>query len=66
MAWVMSTKGVEVLSNLLWLAVALYAACFIQIVFVYGGLIIKGILRLPAKQFFRGIADAQGVAWDFW
>jgi Na+/H+-dicarboxylate symporter len=64
MAWVMSTKGVEVLTNLLWLAVALYAACFLQIVFVYGGLIIQVILRLPAKQFFRGIADAQGVAFS--
>lgn len=64
MAWVMSTKGIEVLSNLLWLAVALYLSCFLQIVFVYGGLIIKGILRLPAKQFFRGIADAQGVAFS--
>ena len=64
MAWVMSTKGVEVLSNLLWLAIALYAACFLQIVFIYGGLIVKVILRLPAKQFFRGIADAQGVAFS--
>ncbi len=64
MAWVMSTKGIEVLSNLLWLAIALYFACFLQIVFVYGGLIIKGILRLPAKQFFKGIADAQGVAFS--
>jgi Na+/H+-dicarboxylate symporter len=64
MAWVMSTKGIEVLSNLLWLAIALYLACFLQIVFVYGGLIIKGILRLPAKQFFKGIADAQGVAFS--
>jgi Na+/H+-dicarboxylate symporter len=64
MAWVMSTKGIEVLSNLLWLAIALYFACFLQIVFVYGGLLIKGILRLPAKQFFKGIADAQGVAFS--
>ena len=35
-----------------------------QIVFIYAGLIVKGILRLPAKQFFRGIADAQGVAFS--
>ena len=64
MAWVMATKGVEVLSNLLWLAIALYVSCILQIVFVYGGLIIKVILRLPVKQFFRGIADAQGVAFS--
>ena len=64
MAWVMATQGIEVLTNLLWLAVALYAACFIQIVVVYGLLIVKGILRLPMKQFFRGVADAQGVAFS--
>ena len=64
MAWVMSTMGIEILNNLLWLAIALYAACAIQIIFVYGGLIIGGILRLPLKQFFRGILDAQGVAFS--
>ena len=64
MAWVMCKQGVEILYNLFWLAFALYACCLIQIVFVYGGLIIKGILRLPLKQFFRGIADAQGVAYS--
>ncbi len=64
MAWVMATQGIEVLTNLLWLAVALYAACVIQIVVVYGLFIVKGILRLPMKQFFRGVADAQGVAFS--
>jgi Na+/H+-dicarboxylate symporter len=64
MAWVMCTKGVGILSNLLWLAIALYASCLIQIVFVYGLLIIKGVLRLPLVQFFRGVADAQGVAYS--
>ena len=64
MAWVMATKGIEVLNNLLWLAFALYASCILQIVFIYGGLIIKGVLRLPIKQFFRGVADAQGVAFS--
>jgi len=64
MAWVMCTKGVGILSNLLWLAIALYASCILQIVLVYGLLIVKGILRLPLKQFFRGIADAQGIAYS--
>jgi len=64
MAWVMATKGVEVLTNLFWLAISLYVACILQIVLVYGFLIIKCILRLPLKQFFRGIADAQGVAFS--
>ena len=64
MAWVMATKGVEVLTNLFWLAISLYIACVLQIVLVYGLLIVKGILRLPMKQFFRGILDAQGVAFS--
>ncbi len=64
MAWVMCKQGVEILYSLFWLALSLYACCLIQIVFVYGGLIIKGILGLPLKQFFRGIADAQGVAYS--
>ncbi len=64
MAWVMATKGIEVLSNLLWLAIALYAACVFQIIFVYGFMIIRLFLGLPLKQFFRGIADAQGVAFS--
>ena len=64
MAWVMCKQGVDILYNLFWLALALYACCLIQIVFVYGGLIVKGILRLPLIPFFRGIADAQGVAYS--
>lgn len=64
MAWVMATRGIEVLTNLLWLSLALYLACILQIVFVYGGLIVRGILRLPMIQFFKGVADAQGVAFS--
>ena len=64
MAWVMCTKGVGILSNLLWLAIALYASCILQIIFVYGLMIVKGLLRLPLNQFFRGIADAQGIAYS--
>ena len=64
MAWVMATEGVGVLSNLMWLAIALYAACLVQMFAVYGGILVKGILRLPLTQFFRGILDAQGVAFS--
>jgi len=64
MAWVMADKGVEVLLNMGKLAIALYVACFLQIVFVYGGLIVRVVLRLPPKEFFRGVADAQGVAYS--
>ncbi len=64
MAWVMGTQGIGVLESLGKLAFSLYLACFIQITCVYGGLIVKGLLRLPLIQFFRGIADAQGVAFS--
>lgn len=64
MAWVMATRGIEVLSNLMWLTLALYLACALQIVLVYGGLIIRVVLRLPMIQFFKGVADAQGVAFS--
>jgi len=64
MAWVMATQGIEILWNMGKLAVALYLACGMQIVFVYGFLIIGCLLKLPIKQYLRGIADAQGVAFS--
>jgi Na+/H+-dicarboxylate symporter len=64
MAWVIGTQGFGVVANMGKLAVALYACCILQIVFIYAGLIVKVILRLPVKQFFRGVADAQGVAFS--
>ncbi len=64
MAWVMAEKGIEVLTNMGKLAIALYVACFLQIVLVYGGVVVRGILKLPMKPFFRGVADAQGIAFS--
>ncbi|PHR91564.1 MAG: dicarboxylate/amino acid:cation symporter [Robiginitomaculum sp.] len=64
MAWVMGTKGLGILSSMGKLAFALYLACFLQIILVYGGLIVKTILRLPLARFFYGIADALGVAYS--
>lgn len=63
MTWVMATQGLGVLDNLLRLALALYIACIIHIALIYGGLI-KVVLRLPLVRFFRGIADAQAVAFS--
>ncbi len=64
MAWVMATKGLSVLDNLGLLAIALYLACIIHIVLVYGFGLIKGILRLPLVRFFGGIRDAQIFAYS--
>ncbi len=64
MAWVMGVNGLGILVNMGKLAAALYIACILQIVFVYGGLIIRTILKLPFVRYIYGIADAVGVAFS--
>lgn len=64
MATVMATKGLGVLQSLGTLAIALYLACVLHMIFTYGFGIIKGVLRLPLMPFFRGITDAQAVAYS--
>lgn len=64
MATVMAKQGLGVLQSLGTLAIALYLACAIHILVTYGGIIIKGILRLPFIPFLRGITDAQAVAYS--
>lgn len=64
MAWVMSQYGLGILSVMGKLAIALYLACILQILLVYGGIIVRLILRLPVKRFFFGIADALGIAYS--
>ncbi len=63
MAWVLGTQGLAVLENLAKLALALYAACVIHIIFVYGGLI-RVILGLPFVKFIRGMLDAMSTAFS--
>lgn len=62
-AWVAGTQGAATLLNIFTLTVAVYAACVVHMVVVYGGLI-KFVLRLPLIRFFRGILDAQAVAFS--
>lgn len=64
MAWVLADQGLEILSSMGKLAIALYLACFVHILLVYGLGIVKGILKLPLARFFYGILDAQGVAYS--
>ncbi|MEM8635288.1 MAG: dicarboxylate/amino acid:cation symporter [Pseudomonadota bacterium] len=64
MSWVMATRGLSVLDNLARLAIALYLACFLHMIFVHGFGIVRGILGLPMVRFFRGIRDAQAVAFS--
>ncbi len=62
-AWVAGTQGAATLLNIFTLTVAVYVACVVHMVVVYGGLI-KFVLRLPLIRFFRGILDAQAVAFS--
>ncbi|MEO1359481.1 MAG: dicarboxylate/amino acid:cation symporter [Pseudomonadota bacterium] len=64
MTTVMATQGLGVLQSLGTLAIALYLACALHILITYGGIIIKGVLRLPFLPFMRGITDAQAVAYS--
>lgn len=64
MVWIITEQGLSILSNMGMLAIALYLACIAQILFIYGGVMIKGILRLPLGRYFHGIADAMGVAYS--
>lgn len=64
MTTVMATQGLGVLQSLGTLAIALYIACALHILITYGGIIIKGVLRLPFIPFMRGITDAQAVAYS--
>lgn len=62
-AYAAGTLGPAALANLAKLAAIVYGGCILHIVLVHGGLI-SGLLRLPAIRFFRGIFDAQAIAYS--
>ena len=63
MAWVAGTLGIEALKALSWLVVLNYLGCFLIIGVMYTSMI-KFIAKLPAIDFFRGIADAIAVSYS--
>lgn len=63
MAVVMADKGLVIFKSLGMLTIALYLACVLHILITYGG-IIKGLLKLPVMPFYRGVSDAQAVAYS--
>jgi len=63
MIWVAGTQTAELLGELGWIIFFNYLGCFIIILGVYP-LIIKFIAKLPIVDFFRGILDAQIVAYS--
>ncbi len=62
-AWVAGTRGLETFTAIFWLVIAVYLGCFIHMALIYGG-IVKFGLKLPFINFFRGILDAQMVAYS--
>ena len=63
MAWVAGTFGFEALLPLGTMVILNYTGCFIIILLVYP-LILKTIAKLPVVDFYRGIVDAQAVAFS--
>lgn len=61
--WVTADKGLATFTSVALLAAAVYLGCILHIVLVYGGLV-RFVLGLPAVRFFRGIFDAQAVAYS--
>ena len=62
-AWVAGTQGIETFISIFSLVCAVYLGCILHIVLTYGGLV-RVVLGLPLVNFFRGILDAQVVAYS--
>ena len=62
-AWVTGDKGLSTFTAVALLALCVYLGCILHIALVYGG-IVGGVLRLPLRPFFRGVFDAQAVAYS--
>jgi len=62
-AWVAGTMGTDALLGLAKLVGALYLGCALMIIIVYSGLL-KFVAKVPIIAFFRGIVDAQAVAYS--
>ncbi|WP_300378247.1 dicarboxylate/amino acid:cation symporter [Henriciella sp.] len=63
MAWVMAAYGLDVVIALGMMTLALYLACGLHMLITHGFLM-KFIAKLPLLPFYRGITDAQMVAFS--
>ncbi len=62
-AWVAGTQGIATFQAILVLTLAVSLGCIVHILLVYGGLV-RVVLGLPLVRFFRGIFDAQAIAYS--
>jgi Na+/H+-dicarboxylate symporter len=63
-ARVTGAQGFDVLLNAVVLAVTVFIACAIHVIFMHGVVIMKMILKLSPVMFFRGARDAMLVAFS--
>ena len=63
MAWVMAEYGLDVVVALGMMTLSVYLACVLHILITHGTLL-KVVARLPLLPFFRGVTDAQMVAYS--
>lgn len=61
-AYVTGMYGIDTLKSLFMLVLTVYIGCLLQIFLVYSG-IIRFIINLPLKKFYRKIIDAQILAY---
>jgi len=60
---VLGDRGLTVLTVLGKMTLAHYSACILHILVTYG-LIVRGLVRMPLLPFYRGVVDAQMVAFS--
>lgn len=62
-AYTTAAYGLEAFASIGWLILAVYLGLLTHMILIYGGLI-RLVLGLPVIRFFRGITDAQAVAFS--
>ena len=62
-AWVAASNGLSTFVSVGKLALCVYLGCAVQIALIYGG-VLKFGARLKLRPFFRGVFDAQAVAYS--
>ncbi len=63
MAWAVGTHGTQVLMQLMGIVVLIYVGCLINMLLTYGGALTV-LARLNPIPFFKGMVDAQAVAFS--
>lgn len=62
-AYTTAAYGLQAFASIGWLILAVYLGLITHMILIYGGLI-RLVLGLPLIRFFRGITDAQAVAFS--